>query len=308
MIEYIKDSHTRKILHDYLTTKIVDNSAAQKLLKPVPSKLYRYSDLNQYSCSDLVNNHITLSKPMIFNDVYDSTIHRQTFPQIEERHYKLNESLQRLEYPPLVMDMEYLKEDFARRDRHFMTYMTEPMRIGCFSEERASILMWSHYANKNQGICAEYNFTESRCASFLYPVVYLNSPIDMSSIHEEQEAGDIERTVLLSALIKADAWQYEKEWRHVFYFIPPNPLPERVPIINIPIPGKIYLGKNFLRYWITKGANQTFYDFCDYIENKSIPIQIMQNKILSYELIPQDIDIKMVRSLDKSMLYENYLL
>jgi len=66
------------------------------------------------------------------------------------------------------------------------------------------------------------------------------------------------------------------------------------------------LGKSFLRYWIDKPSDKrsTFFSFCDYIEKNDVPVKIIKNKILSFELVSEDIDIRLLKTLDESRLYE----
>ncbi|WP_430929638.1 DUF2971 domain-containing protein [Lysinibacillus capsici] len=54
----------------------------------------------------------------------------------------------------------------------------------CFSEEPLSILMWSHYAENNKGICLEYNFSYLEIHSYIiydiHPVRYTDRIIDLT--------------------------------------------------------------------------------------------------------------------------------
>lgn len=292
LIEYIKNLETRKELISYFSLKGIPSEHYRKLTNNVPSKLYRYCSLNEYSLSNLKRGEITFTAPELFNDIYDSTIHRNSFPYVEKRMETLNLMSNALGYEKIDINMDYLKKDFAQRDRHYMTYMTSPMRIGCFSEDEKSILMWSHYGDMNRGICIEYDFSKSSSISeMLYPVIYLENPIDMSDLCENPKDKDIEKSVLLSAITKSDLWQYEKEWRGLFYMITPKPLPKRLPLINMPKPTKIFLGKHFLEYWQEKVEYDLFKEFCEYIKKENIKLETMHNEILSYNLISKPISV-----------------
>ncbi|MCM1365314.1 MAG: DUF2971 domain-containing protein [Faecalibacterium sp.] len=275
----------------------------------VPKRLFRYCSLNEYSLSNLVNNQITLSSPMLFNDIYDCTIHRSSLPYLKKDLMELNEMSVNMGHKTIKMNTEYIESDFAKRDRFYMTYMTEPMRIGCFSEDEKSILMWSHYADMNRGICIEYDFFNSpNVSSMIYPVIYLDNPLDMSETCKKSDAVELERSVLLSSIVKNKVWSYEKEWRYIFYMITYKPLPDRIPIINIPIPKKIYLGTKFINYWLKNGADSIFDDFCDYVKQHDIPIEVMYNEILSFKLSSKTIDVELLKRLDESELYNDYLI
>jgi len=93
--------------------------------------------------------------------------------------------------------------------------------VSCFSTKNNSILMWSHYANKHQGICLE--FTTGK-----YPLVKADSD---SKVHVFQKVKylradrypevslknflDASPQTLNAILCKAFEWRYEKEWRLV---------------------------------------------------------------------------------------------
>ncbi|MGE7689645.1 DUF2971 domain-containing protein [Lysinibacillus sp. NPDC097214] len=83
----------------------------------------------------------------------------------------------------------------------------------CFSEEPLSILMWSHYADNNKGICLEYNFSDIELPSYLtydiHPVRYTDSLIDLTLYENATHI----RKALLASLNKSKDWEYEKEWR-----------------------------------------------------------------------------------------------
>lgn len=309
IIDFIRNRETRTVLANYLSTKGAPAEQITKLSSSIPRKLFKYCPLNPYSLSNLVNGELTISSPEVFNDIYDCTIHRNSFPSVQKRLDKLNSRSVAFGYKPIEMDMRYLKNDFAKRDRFYMTYMTEPMRVGCFSEDEKSILMWSHYADMNRGICIEYNFLNSpKHLSMIYPVIYLDKPLDMSDTAEKSEIGDLEKSVLLSSIVKSNVWEYEKEWRYIFYMITPEPQPDRVPIVNVPTPTKIYLGSKFLKYWISNGADSVFHDFCNYIELRNIPVEVIYNKILSFELSSKPIDAALLKELDERQLYKEYFI
>ncbi len=305
MIDFIKDKNTRKILMNYLSSNLIfrQRDYTDRLNKKIPNRLFRYNSLNEYVLSNLRENKITVTNPELFNDVYDGTIHRNTFPYIEKRIEELNSQLSSFGHSKIEMDMKHLKRDFEKRDRFFMTYIREDIRVSCFSEDEKSILMWSHYANNNQGICVEYDFTKKLdIIFFLYPIIYLDNPIDFTSLLENPKNKDIEISVLLSTIIKSKVWEYEKEWRLIFYFGGGNKLDDRVSIINIPVPKTIYLGNKFIHYWAKQTSTHIFDEFCDYIESNNIPIKIMQNKILSYEFVSKQVDVNLLRKLDKRLL------
>lgn len=274
------------------------------VIRNIPQKLYKYTNLSEYAMSNLEKSELTITNPKLFNDVYDSNMHRKSFSKVEKEIHILNEQLNSFGYDKIEMDMENLKKDFYKRDRYFMTYMTETIRIGCLSEEEKSILMWSHYANNNQGICLEYDLSNCNVTDLLYPVIYLEEPIDTTELCEEQKYSNLELAVLLSIITKYNIWSYEREWRIILGLYGGKALPDRTQIINIPNPSTIYLGKNFLKYWINekKSDRALFNRFCEYVKNNNIKLKVMRNKLLSFELEAIDIELDEIRFLDETKL------
>lgn len=303
MIDYIKDKNTRKRISEFLISKGMIKEE-KDVIRNIPQKLYKYTNLSEYAMSNLEKSELTITNPKLFNDIYDSNMHRESFPRIEKEIHILNEQLNSFGYNKIKMDMEYLKKEFYKRDRYFMTYMTEPIRIGCLSEEEKSILMWSHYANNNQGICLEYDLSNCNVTDLLYPVIYLEEPIDTTELCEERKNSNLELAVLLSIITKYNIWNYEREWRIILGVYGGKELPDRTQIINIPNPSTIYLGKNFLKYWINekKSDKALFNRFCEYVKNNNIKLKIMRNKLLSFELEAIDIELEEIQALDETRL------
>ncbi len=268
MIDYIKDKNTRKRIEEFLISNGIIKDA-KNVIRNVPQKLYKYTNLSEHVMNNLEKAELTITNPKLFNDIYDCTMHTKSFPKIENEINIRNEQLSSMEYDKVEMDMEYLKKDFYERDRHFMTYMTREMRIGCFSEDKTSILMWSHYANNNQGICLEYDLSVCNVTDFLYPVIYLQQPIDVTKLCEEGKDFKLELAIILSIITKYNVWSYEKEWRILLGVYGGKNLPDRTQIINIPKPSKIYLGRSFLKYWLNdKERDLTVFNrFCKYIRD-----------------------------------------
>lgn len=92
-------------------------------------------------------------------------------------------------------------------------FIQKRVYASCFSEEPLSILMWSHYADNNKGICLEYNFSDLEFPSYLaydiHPVKYTDSIIDLTLYENTKHI----RKALLASLNKSKDWEYEKEWR-----------------------------------------------------------------------------------------------
>lgn len=103
-------------------------------------------------------------------------------------------------------------------------------RVCCFCKQANSVLMWSHYAQEHGGVVLGFS-TESLESHFkrpVEPVKYCSDfplLIDVKTWAESAVFGwplpDITKNdPRIWALLKADAWSYEREWR--FAWIAPR--------------------------------------------------------------------------------------
>ena len=253
MLSYILKDNTKNELQKFSMKFEIPKQELQKVNRRIPTKLYRYCSLNEYSLHNLLSNELTGNSPEVFNDLYDATIHRNSSQFVRKRFDDLNQMSKELEFDPIEMPEEniiHIENNTKKSDRFYMRYMTEPFRIVSLSESNNSILMWSHYADMNRGICIEYDFShDPRYQKTIFPILYLDNPIDMSFLKVEKSENELMNSILLSAIAKYKIWSYEKEWRYLFYMITPKKFPERILLINMPTPTAIYLGRNFINKW-----------------------------------------------------------
>lgn len=314
MLSYMLKNNTKNKLQKFAMKFEIPKQELLKINQKIPTKLYRYCPLNEYSLNNLLYNELTGNSPEVFNDLYDATIHRNSAQFVRKELDELNRMSKKLGLDSIEIPEEniiHIENNAKRSDRFYMRYMTEPFRIVSLSESNNSLLMWSHYADMNRGICIEYDFTKGYLSNsgqqfqnLIFPVLYVNKPLDMSFLKKENSENELLNSILLSAITKYKVWCYEKEWRYLFYMITPNKLPERVPLINIPTPTAIYLGKNFINKWNKEKNKDLFYKFSDYIKSKEINLYIFNNAILSYELNFKKITLNELFKLDEHKMKE----
>ena len=80
--------------------------------------------------------------------------------------------------------------------------------------------MWSHYANRDTGICIEYSveslFENDLILRLLHPVVYKPERFDLTEHFGTADPGGTNvLAVSLASCHKAPDWSYEREWRLV---------------------------------------------------------------------------------------------
>lgn len=114
-----------------------------------------------------------------------------------------------------------------------------PKRVACFSEKKDSILMWSYYADKHNGVCLEYNpsildFNNQdniKLYNGLQKVYYSENQYNNAQYFKDYE--DLNNMFFNKAL----CWAHEQEWRLV--------INENIDRITFPCLTGVYLGVNF---------------------------------------------------------------
>ena len=90
----------------------------------------------------------------------------------------------------------------------------------CVTERNDSVLMWSHYANKHEGVCLQFRGLESLRTPPLrviysdnYPVVDLLEYEPFVDRQDETSRAKQKEMIERMHLTKAKDWNYECEWR-----------------------------------------------------------------------------------------------
>jgi hypothetical protein len=152
-------------------------------------KLYHYEPfMATYLEETIVNHRVHFSNPNL--------------PAAEQRFYETK----------LLTDPHFFKEalqtDFREGIRNMIL---ERYRVYCLSPDCYKPLMWSHYANKHQGICLEFDVGKSVIGN-AYQVKYGDAlpTIDVLSVACEEATGEEAFQILVS---KSQDWWYENEYR-----------------------------------------------------------------------------------------------
>lgn len=191
-------------------------------------------------------------------------------PMNELTEHILNSSKFNDKQRRMMLDM--MNNAYEEMSLAFSSKISSSFKLCSFSEFKNSILMWAHYSDYHKGFCIEYDI-EGRSFSnidyvkrFLYPVIYQKEILDLTE-HFDRGINDEQFNNLLpslAALIKAEEWSYEKEWRLVFSN---NVLQEERPY-EIGKPKAVYLGAK-----IEPEKQQVIMEIC---EGKDIPVYKME--------------------------------
>lgn len=175
--------------------------------------------------------------------------------------------------------------NYIKTTVEFLQLVRTIAKICSFSAVHDSILMWIHYAKDHQGFCIEYDLKKfgpgDPFLRNLYPVTYSHDLVDLTSWAEKLVTGKAEDLtpgfLLLGVLQKFEGWEYEQEWRYVFFQEEPTSKRDR----PMPQPSRVFLG--------SKATPATTKELCSICEGKNIPVWQMRMSSEKYELLADPI-------------------
>ena len=139
--------------------------------------VYQYSPFSKEIIYNITKQEIYFSNPSNFNDPFD----------------------------PLI---RILDEKASKGMLKLLNF-----RISCLSTNNKNILMWSHYANKHQGICIKYNIAKlltEKDIIFKKTEYIKTMPKPHSGFHLELS----DTTTIIDAFTqKHESWEYEEEYK-----------------------------------------------------------------------------------------------
>ena len=179
--------------------------------------IYRYIPLKREYLEAVCKHQLWMSLPTSFNDPFDCDHDVQTDGTSHEERLRLIEKIighdvdNDLRNHPDPKITEQLLKDYAADE--FKKKM-KSVGVCCFSRRWKSVAMWSHYADKHQGICLGYekdSLTEK--TGYLYDDVHYQK--DPPDVHIRDIVDDFGGTMSRYLFTKKKVWEYEKEWRLV---------------------------------------------------------------------------------------------
>lgn len=296
----------------------IDISGAQRLKKEhTPSKLYKYRTFNAYSMDALKKCALFMSKAAELNDPFECAVSivsdEYFFESLRRGICKAYQEKQIFNETEIKFLLSATRHDFfdfieSRSDllkvkkgllEEFTNSIIEDSQssinqkvsqanlnnilICALSESNDNPIMWSHYANEHKGFCIEYNFANFTPAPhqswyMLNPVIYKNLIPDFSQYYfNHKNFNNLIATY--AAMIKAEGWEYEEEWRLI---LPWGEINEKGMLIDAPKPTAIYVG--------CKATESDILSLKEIIKGKNIPIYQMKRQKNSFLLYPEKID------------------
>lgn len=177
-----------------------------------PSKLYKYMRFDDYWKKNIFEGQVFFSSTDTLNDPYDCLVYlnRKIYGEYV---------MERMSYLFPKIDKEVLKDETKNCLEEDLNYhllnLRKNIRVTCFAESELSPLMWSHYADRHQGFCIEYDL--SRIAEGyrkgILPVIYSNTKCDVTDAIISKNTN----LLMNPFYYKSKEWEYEKEWRMVIF-------------------------------------------------------------------------------------------
>ena len=192
-------------------------------------RIYKYLKISKNTKENLINNVLYFSDPEKFNDPCDCKhhiIHEGT--KEDWRNYLRNESRSDIDQLIREKKVKSKKKNIFELNRTKLdketredVFKKRQFRASCFCETNSNILMWTKYAEKNQGICLcfktrkegdNHSFVLDSMPPFLlYPVKYIEQKpkiVNMVTLKFEN------KKELMEFFTKKDIkWEKENEHR-----------------------------------------------------------------------------------------------
>ncbi len=271
--------------------RLESSLAAHNITYSIPGtipSLYKYCGFSKYAIKNLLLDGLSLSLLSTFNDCYDSNISFGNIVQQASNEYSKDLRISTAAGIVPCISQEQWHQQITLEQEAYRGFCTDSHGM-CLSEDSASTLMWSHYADSNRGMCIEYDFETIKDTPLyhtLFPICYTSAPIDVYDfIRNEKEDFSVELGVMISILNKATCWSYEREWRLVVLNGTMLRNTEKYISLNGMVKAKsITLGQSFLDNFIPESSKNDVEESFSQLEAliacskaKSIPV---------YQIVP----------------------
>ena len=230
-VNFIDEMEKEGIISDLVAGKEVSKEKALSFLNSIKitnPEFYNKIINNELIDKDLNEFYKTVGQSKYGRNLIDDELKKNNY---NLNLFSSNDIISQLEKIAKMQKLDFdfvgLKENIqSEKDRMFSLLketLSNKIRMTCFTNKNDNILMWSHYANKHNGICVKYDLKD--CKELLYstfPVVYSTKRPSISKnellISSSETKVNEDKLLLLlvkSLLTKSDEWKYEEEWRSI---------------------------------------------------------------------------------------------
>ena len=176
--------------------------------------LFSFRNFNEHTLFDLANNSLSISRPKVMNDPFDT-------PVIEWGKYQRTHNLK-------PHTEQFVKSFDGFRIRSFSIHENGKHPLN-------NLLMWAHYANGHKGFCIEYSFS----SEFRKPLISFNH-INYATVDVSKD----NLSITEAFTTKSKDWQYENEVRLISYNSDSNDEHINIPLDDQSSIVAIYFGLN----------------------------------------------------------------
>lgn len=192
-------------------------SEANKIKRDnIPKKLYRFERVADNRIKTLRNNQLYVSHIKGFDDPYDA----------KGYYWNRDELLKTFDLKQYDVTVDKYLDEIEKQ----ILFWFENCFVGCFTEDINNFPMWYYYADKYQGFCVEYDFSnlteDDEFQQALKPVVYLERKFDLTNtiktvFKPENIIADKTDAFYwlhcIGNIIKDESWEFEREWRYITF-------------------------------------------------------------------------------------------
>lgn len=206
----IKGNHLRERYFEHLLKRPTDIDELRdiklQILQESPNPQYLYKYCSIYTALKILDSgYIQLQPPDNFNDPFDCLSNVGVWnqgslfsPNKDELTY-LDSLMKKL---PSKFQLPFRFVNDLRTSYYYV--------ISCFTTDHINTLMWSHYSDNHGAVCMEFDIMD--ILDHLHPCYYVDK---MPLLNWQSKNINL-------ALIKANAWNYEREWRYITETIRPE--------------------------------------------------------------------------------------
>lgn len=180
----------------------------------IDQRIYKYVGLEDAIKYILIEkNTLKFSHPNDFNDPFDCYEGFINFSNVPS--FFINEEKVAKQLNPSITKETISKTIAILRNSNernkFFRETKNKYKISCFSKTYDNVLMWSHYANKNSGVCIGFEFPiEPLPKDFIIcPVIYKDVVVPFDAYANPH------RIIFHWLLTKSHHWEYEQEVRAI---------------------------------------------------------------------------------------------
>lgn len=181
--------------------------------------LNRYYTINCNLERSLKGNFLWFSDPKDFNDPYDCNME----VSISNDYDKILESLIK---DNTKRSLGFTKSDLEQKAKYWLNHpeviakhfkendekLVSNLGICCFSKCDNALLMWSHYANKHNGICLTFDIRQDENFFSSTEPIFVDYP-EKYPLRQYPEVSGDKKSIQHLIGTKSKEWQYENEIR-----------------------------------------------------------------------------------------------